>query len=86
MNEACSSDSQCAEHDRWGDLLDAYATDRRTVGSSLISLGRRIGRDQVEFTPPWSEMSAEDFERWTAGTLSGDKLYFWSADEPAEAT
>ncbi len=64
-------------HTTWGPLLAAYDEDRTATGRTLVGLGRRIGRDQVESTPPWAEMTPEDFQAWTAGTLSGDTLYFW---------
>lgn len=73
-------------HADWRSLLTAYDTDRSAAGLRLVDLGRRIGRDQVEQTPPWAEMSHADFEAWTAATLSGDQLYFWSADEESPAS
>ena len=73
-----------ADHQTWDTLLAAYDADRSATGRTLVELGRRIGRDQVEQTPPWAEMTAADYEAWTAGTLSGDTLYFWG-DETADA-
>lgn len=73
------------EHDRWEPLLAAYDADRTPAGRDLVELGRRIGRDQVERTPPMLEMSPEDFEAWARGTLAGDTLYFW-ADSGSEAS
>ncbi|MDG2111957.1 MAG: hypothetical protein P8N02_05020 [Actinomycetota bacterium] len=32
--------------------------------------------DQLEHTPPWADMSPADFEAWTAGSSSGESLYF----------
>lgn len=68
-------------HTTWGSLLAAYDNDRTSTGQTLVDLGRRIGRDQVENTPPWGDMTPQDFQAWTAGTLSGDTLYFWGDDE-----
>ena len=77
-----------AEHDRWPALLRAYDEDRSATGRAMVELGRRIGRDQVEQTPPWATMTPSDFESWTTETLSGESLYFWgNEDEPvAEAS
>jgi 2-polyprenyl-6-methoxyphenol hydroxylase-like FAD-dependent oxidoreductase len=69
----------------WADLLGQYDADRTAVGRSLVELGRRIGRDQVENTPPWGEMTSADYEAWAEGTLSGESLYFWGDQEPADA-
>ncbi len=69
-----------ASHSEWESLLAAYDEDRSRSGQALVELGRRIGRDQVERTPPWHTMTPADFEAWTAGTLSGQSLYFWGAD------
>jgi hypothetical protein len=65
------------EHDDWDTLLAAYDADRVTTGNRLVDLGRRIGHDQVDHTPPWTSMTPEDFVAWTTATLSGDTLYFW---------
>ena len=43
----------------------------------LVELARRIGRDQVENTPPWHRMEPADFQAWTEGSLEGETLYFW---------
>lgn len=77
MQDARLIETLGAEHGDWETLLAAYADDRRAVGATLVGLGRRIGRDQVDHTPPWAEMTVDDFEKWAAGTLSGDQLYFW---------
>ena len=61
-------------------MLAAYDADRSATGKTLVELGRRIGRGQVEDTPPWGNMSAADYESWTAGILDGDTLYFWGDD------
>ncbi len=71
-------------HTTWAPLLAAYDEDRTAEGRRLVDLGRRIGRDQVEHTPPWAEMTPDDFQAWTAGTLSGDTLYFWSDEAEGE--
>lgn len=70
-----------ATHHNWASLLDAYDTDRSAEGARLVDVGRRIGCDQVERTPPWADMTPADFAAWAAGTLGDDKLYFWGSDE-----
>jgi 2-polyprenyl-6-methoxyphenol hydroxylase-like FAD-dependent oxidoreductase len=80
MQEARLLESLGATHPRWEELLAAYDADRTPAGTAIVELGRRIGRDQVEQTPPWTAMSEQDFRDWSAGTLSGDTLYFWARD------
>jgi 2-polyprenyl-6-methoxyphenol hydroxylase-like FAD-dependent oxidoreductase len=65
------------EHDEWAGLLAAYDAERTAAGVKLVELGRRIGRDQVERTPPWAAMTAADFDAWAKATLSGERLYFY---------
>lgn len=81
MQDARLLETLGATHDTWDALLAAYDTDRSATGRSLVELGRRIGHDQVEATPPWSTMSPSDFEAWTAATLGGESLYFWGSDD-----
>ena len=70
-----------ATHRDWSGLLAVYDEERTATGRSLVDLGRRIGRDQVEQTPRWAEMAPADFEAWTAATLSGEQLYFYGNAE-----
>ena len=65
------------EHDSWDDLLAAYNAERAAAGAALVELGRRIGRDQVERTPPWATLSTDDVVAWIRATLGGDQLYFY---------
>ena len=65
------------EHDTWADLLAAYDAERTAAGVALVELGRRIGRDQIERTPPWATMSADDVAAWIKATLAGQRLYFY---------
>lgn len=87
MQDALALERLGAEHEDWGPLLAAYDADRTATGDSLVELGRRIGRDQVEQTPPWGEMTPDDFDAWTKGTLSGQQLYFYGeSEQPAVST
>ncbi len=65
------------EHEVWADLLSDYDAERTAVGVSLVELGRRIGRDQVERPPSWATMSADDVAAWMKATLAGQRLYFY---------
>ena len=83
MEDARLIEALGADHQDWPSLLAAYDEDRSEVGKRLVALGRRIGRAQVERTPPWAKMTHSDFEAWASGTLGDDELYFWSADDEA---
>jgi 2-polyprenyl-6-methoxyphenol hydroxylase-like FAD-dependent oxidoreductase len=65
------------EHGVWADLLAAYDVERTAAGDALVALGRRIGRDQVERTPPWATLTSGDFDTWTRVTLAGERHYFF---------
>ena len=80
IQDAMLIESLGAQHADWDDLLAAYDADRSETGRTLVELGRRIGRDQVECTPPWGEMGADEYAAWAAGTLAGESLYFWGDD------
>jgi 2-polyprenyl-6-methoxyphenol hydroxylase-like FAD-dependent oxidoreductase len=84
MQDALTLERLGQEYSEWEPLLAAYDADRTAAGVSLVELGRRIGRDQVEQTPPWGEMSPDDFDAWTKGTLSGAQLYFYGESEKPE--
>ncbi len=81
MQDARLLEQLGAENESWESLLQAYEADRVATADTLVQLGRRIGRDQVEDTPPWAAMTPDDYVKWTEGTLSGDSLYFWGTDE-----
>ena len=51
------------------------------IGNALVDMGRRIGRAQVEQTPPWATMTPAEFRQWVADTLSGERLYFYGDGE-----
>lgn len=69
-----------ATYDTWDALLAEYNAVRAPAGRATVELGQRIGRDQVEHTPPWHDMTPRDFERWTSNTLDGAHLYYWGDD------
>lgn len=77
MQDARFMETLGEQHAEWEPLLAEYDQNRVASGRTLVDLGRRIGRDQVEQTPPWPTMTADDFAAWAAATLSGEELYFW---------
>lgn len=79
MRDARCLEELGAEHHEWSSLLGAYDSDRAPAGRALVELGRRLGRDQVEQTPPWADMMPEDFDAWASGSLNGEQLYFYVA-------
>jgi 2-polyprenyl-6-methoxyphenol hydroxylase-like FAD-dependent oxidoreductase len=79
MRDARSLEQLGVQHHEWSSLLGAYDAHQAPAGRALVELGRRIGRDQVEQTPPWTDMTADDYVAWVAGSLSGQQLYFYGA-------
>ncbi len=77
MQDARLLEQLGAHHDDWEGLLAAYDADRTPAGQSLVELGRRIGRDQVEQTPPWADMTPDDFQAWTTATVEGARSYIY---------
>jgi 2-polyprenyl-6-methoxyphenol hydroxylase-like FAD-dependent oxidoreductase len=65
-------------------MLKQYDEERFAAGRSLVEMGRRIGKAQVEHTPDWGSMSPSDFDRWIAATLAGAQLYLF--DTPKRET
>lgn len=77
LEEALALKRLIAEHDDWDAVLSAYNDERTAAGNTIVELGRRIGRAQVEQTPDWANMTEQDFEAWTKSTLDGTTLYFY---------
>jgi 2-polyprenyl-6-methoxyphenol hydroxylase-like FAD-dependent oxidoreductase len=48
----------------WEELAAAYDADRSAVGATMVRLGRRFGRAQVEATPDWHAMGPGDLDVW----------------------
>jgi 2-polyprenyl-6-methoxyphenol hydroxylase-like FAD-dependent oxidoreductase len=84
MRDARCLEQFGAQHLEWSSLLGAYDAHQAPAGRALVELGRRIGRDQVEQTPPWTNMTADDYVAWAAGSLGGQQLYFYSAADRPE--
>ncbi|QNS03384.1 Rossmann-fold NAD(P)-binding domain-containing protein [Streptomyces xanthii] len=47
--------------------LAAYDADRAAVGRTMVTLGRRLGRELVERTPRWGDMDRTELEKWWGG-------------------
>ena len=62
------------------ELLQRYDAQRCDQARTLNRIGQRIGQAQVIETPDWGAMTAEDFEDWHKGILSGDTLYLYKED------
>ncbi|MEU3910479.1 FAD-dependent monooxygenase [Streptomyces sp. NPDC029721] len=55
----------------WEELVAAYQAARGGAGRELVALARRLGRAQVEETPVWARMSADEVAAWWQGQLAG---------------
>ena len=77
LQDALALERIASQADTWDDLLRTYDSERVATGNSLVEMGRRIGRAQVEETPNWSAMTPADFDAWTQATLAGERLYFY---------
>ena len=56
----------------WSGLLADYGAVRLPAGRAAVSLGRRIGQDQVVEAPAWADLDAAGFEAWLASTMRAD--------------
>ncbi|WP_419998964.1 FAD-dependent monooxygenase [Streptomyces boninensis] len=48
----------------WAKIGEVYDGDRSAVGGTIVALGRRLGRAQVEETPDWAGMRQDDLDAW----------------------
>jgi 2-polyprenyl-6-methoxyphenol hydroxylase-like FAD-dependent oxidoreductase len=67
LQDATALQKSLLASDSWDAALGAYERERLPVSNSLVALGRRIGRAQVEDPPRWESMTAADFETWMTG-------------------
>jgi 2-polyprenyl-6-methoxyphenol hydroxylase-like FAD-dependent oxidoreductase len=83
LQDALTLERAWREHDSLDAALAAYDHERCVAGNELVELGRRLGRAQVEKTPDWTSMTADDFEAWIRTALAGQRLYHYGnvADE-----
>ncbi len=81
LQDALAIERIATEADSWDEVLRTYDRERVDLGVSIVELGRRIGRAQVEETPNWPAMKPADFEAWVADTLAGETLYHWGSDD-----
>ncbi|MEU1818859.1 hypothetical protein ABZ543_27280 [Streptomyces roseifaciens] len=59
------------------EAMASYEARRREQGNQLVELGRRMGRDQVEKAPVWSEMTPQRMDAWAQATLAGRSHYLY---------
>jgi hypothetical protein len=71
MEDAFALESACGALPQWAPALADYDRVRRAAGTELVTLGRALGRAQVEHTPDWGRMSEADFLRWWRQAASG---------------
>ncbi|MCB0991540.1 MAG: FAD-dependent monooxygenase [Acidimicrobiales bacterium] len=61
-----------AAYGTWEGLLAAYDQDRTPNGKELVEISRRMGHALVDNTPPWSQMTPDDYEAWMISQITGD--------------
>ena len=64
----------------WDEVVDTYNRERVAIGVSLVEMGRRLGRAQVEETQNWAPMEPDDFQDWISASLAGETLYLYGSD------
>nr|WP_071606243.1 FAD-dependent oxidoreductase [Luteipulveratus halotolerans] len=63
------------------DALKVYDTERNPASNEIVELGRRIGRDQAEYTPDWTTMDAASTAAYVTATWSGQTHYLLPAED-----
>ena len=81
LQDALAIEQLLAQHDDLDTLLNAYAQERLAACNTLVNIGRRIGKAQVEETPDWPSMTSTDFELWNASVFDGHFLYLYADDK-----
>ncbi|KIF07764.1 hypothetical protein PL81_00130 [Streptomyces sp. RSD-27] len=71
LQDATAFGAAWARAGSWEDLVAGYQAARGAAGRELVALARRLGRAQVERTPPWAQMSAADVAGWWRAQLAG---------------
>nr|WP_280717006.1 FAD-dependent monooxygenase [Kitasatospora sp. MAP5-34] len=71
LQDAFAFESAWREAGSWRELLAAYERDRGQVGQALVTLGRNLGRAQVEQTPDWASMDSRQLESWWEQQVGG---------------
>ncbi|HWM39560.1 MAG TPA: FAD-dependent monooxygenase [Streptomyces sp.] len=64
LQDATALETAMRSGTSWEEIVTAYDADRRAVGAAMVTLGRRLGRAQVEHTPDWAAMREPDFTAW----------------------
>jgi 2-polyprenyl-6-methoxyphenol hydroxylase-like FAD-dependent oxidoreductase len=71
LEDSIAFERACRGHDAWDRALSAYDDDRRSIGAWMMDIGRRLGHHQVERTPDWGSMSAEQMTAWWTDIFTG---------------
>jgi 2-polyprenyl-6-methoxyphenol hydroxylase-like FAD-dependent oxidoreductase len=77
LQDALTLERVCRDHASLDAALTLYDQERCGAGNALVELGRRLGQTQVEQTPDWTSMTADDFDTWIRTALAGQPLYHY---------
>ncbi|WP_330334146.1 monooxygenase [Streptomyces sp. NBC_00536] len=83
LQDASAFETAWREAASWDGLLRGYEEARGPAGRDLVALARRLGRAQVERTPPWAAMNERDVEAWWREQLAGAAGIGGGSMEPA---
>jgi 2-polyprenyl-6-methoxyphenol hydroxylase-like FAD-dependent oxidoreductase len=72
LQEATSLEAALRHEDWWPEALARYDAERTRGGHAHVDLGRRLGREQTQHTPDWTEMDQARRQRWWHGQFDGD--------------
>jgi 2-polyprenyl-6-methoxyphenol hydroxylase-like FAD-dependent oxidoreductase len=76
LQDALALGRYCSTSQTWADALRRYDRERCAAGNGQAELGRRLGEALITRPPDWAAMRPEDFARWWAELLSGDRFLY----------
>ncbi|WP_371483139.1 FAD-dependent monooxygenase [Kitasatospora sp. NBC_00315] len=71
LQDACAFEAAWRRSAGWSELLAAYERERGEAGRALVSLGRRLGRAQVEQAPDWTTIDGPQVVAWWNSQVDG---------------
>jgi hypothetical protein len=80
LGDALCLETLGASNAEWAPLLAAYDAERTPVGRSLVPWSSPRSRPGGGHTAV-GEHDQPDFEAWIAGSLDGDRLYFYGSSD-----